>query len=149
MATLSGRAKLSLPRPIFATAVRRFVVARSTIQVPAIRDTLELVHACVRKGESGACHQVLRLRDEYLGRTRQRRDACADRDGDAAHLVVDQLALACVDSCTDLDPEIANATADVLGASDRSCGTVETRLEAVACRVDLDATRLRTSRTKV
>jgi hypothetical protein len=105
-----------------------------------IRNSFELVDTGVFKRESGACHQVLHgLRDQDLRRTSQSRDASPDRNGDACDLAVDQLALARVHSRTNLDPEIPDASAGILGASDRSGGTIEVGVEAVAGGVDLHA----------
>ena len=70
--------------------------------------------AGVLEGEAGAGDQVLhRLRDEDLGCARGRGDPSADRHGDAPDLPVDQLTLARVHAGADLDPELADAVADL------------------------------------
>jgi len=98
------------------------------------------MEASVFKREPRACHQVLHcLRDQDLRRAGQRRDTSPDRNGDPPDLLVDELALARVDVCPHLDPEIRDASAGVQGTTDCSGGTIEGGVEAVAGGVDLHA----------
>src|SRR5439155_8085208 len=60
-----------------------------------------------------------------------------DVNGDAAYVVVHQLALACVQPGPHLDPERADAIADGAGAADRPRRAVEGGEEAVAQRLHL------------
>jgi hypothetical protein len=69
--------------------------------VPGLGDALELVLAAVFELDSRAGDEVLyRARDEHLPGLGEGGDPGADVNGDAAGLVVDQFALACMQSCT-------------------------------------------------
>src|SRR5262249_29697986 len=73
------------------------------VDPPALGNAFELAFADVLEGQARSSHEVLHgLRDQDLGGTGQAHDAGADRDGDPSDLVVDQLALARVDTRTKL-----------------------------------------------
>ncbi len=64
------------------------------------------------------------------------RDACADVDCDTGDLVVDELAFACVQSRTDLKPELAKVILRLRGRSVLRGSAVENGKEAVADCID-------------
>ena len=66
-------------------------------------------------------------------------DTCADVDGDASHLPVDDLALARVKAGADLEAELSDALGDRAGAADRARRAVERGEEPVAGLVELSA----------
>src|SRR5437016_11105048 len=75
-------------------------------ETPCLRNTLELVFASILELEPRAADEILhRARNEHLAGSRHRRDTCADRDRDPRDLAVAHLALAGVESCSDLDLE--------------------------------------------
>ena len=75
----------------------RSAVCQQPIEPPLARDAFQLVLAGVGVPEAGADREILDcLRHEHLARRRTCRHACADRDGDAADLRVDELDFACV-----------------------------------------------------
>src|SRR6266508_22964 len=83
------------------------------IQPPLARDALQLSSATVLELEPRACDQILdRLRDEHLTRPCLSGDARTDRDRDAGHLVVDELALAGMETHGNLESELANLFCD-------------------------------------
>jgi hypothetical protein len=56
--------------------------------------------------------------------------------GDSAEFVANNLALTCMETCPDLDPEWPDALSDGASAPDGPGGTVESCKEAVSSRVD-------------
>src|SRR5205807_8938792 len=75
--------------------------------------------------------------DEHLPRAGRRRDPRAGVHGDAADLLLKQLALAGVQTRADVDSELAHPVADRKRGAHRPRGTVEAREEPVARRIDL------------
>ncbi len=96
--------------------------------------------SAILEGEPGAGDEIPdRPRDQHFARPCGGSGACASRDGDAGHLVVGELALACVKAGAKLDAEHPNIISDRLRAADRTCRAVEAGEEAVAGSVHLDA----------
>src|SRR5712664_4118844 len=110
------------------------------VQPPLARDTLELARAPVVELEAGAGDEILDgARHEHLARARIGGDARTCVDGDPRDLAVDELALACVKSGSDLDPERSNCFGDRTGATDRACRAIEGRQKTVTNGVHLAA----------
>ena len=94
--------------------------------------------ASVLEEEAGAGNEILhRLGDENLGRTCHGGDPGADRPGDPRPLGLDDLALARVQSSSDLDAKAQDALGNLERAANRPGRSVEGRVEAVASRVVL------------
>src|SRR5687768_10058057 len=104
---------------------------------PRARDALQLVLAAWFEREARAGDEILDgARDEDLARPRERGDAGADVDGDAAHGAPRKLHLAGVDAAPELEAELARPSANGDGAPHGARRPVEDREEAVARRVD-------------
>src|SRR5438067_9813456 len=94
----------------------------------------------ILKREPRAGDEVLDgLGNEHLIRFGVRRNAGTDRNRKSCRLAFEQLALSCMETCSDFDPESSYARGDLQCAADRARGTVEGRVEAVARCVMLDA----------
>jgi len=102
---------------------------------PGSGNAFEVVFAAACQGLSGADTEIADgAADEYLARSGEAADARADVDGDTADVAVgEQFALAGVHTRTDLDIKIDDAMHDLHRTADRSRGSVEGRVEAVAC----------------
>ena len=70
---------------------------------------------------------------------RKRGDPCSGHHSDPGNLFSNDLALPRVDTCADLELELASAVDDSLRTGDRAGGTVEAAEETISRRVDLDA----------
>ena len=80
---------------------------RNRVELPLVGDALQCVGAAIGEGDARARDQVLHgAGDEDLAGTGDRRDPCADVDGDAADVVVAQLNL----SASSIQTEIRAAT---------------------------------------
>jgi hypothetical protein len=91
-----------------------------SIEMPAIRDALQLVFTCRLERQARSGHEVLHgLGDKDLGRLGEGCDPCSDRDADPGDLIVDQLAFT-RDTCPNLDPQVVNAV---------GCRETRTRLD--------------------
>src|SRR5207245_2205715 len=102
--------------------------------------SLQLVRPAILEPKPRASDEVLdRAGDQDLSGARLRRDARAGVHGDPRDLAVEQFALARVQPCAHLEPELTNVRDDRLRAADRPRRPVEAREEAVAGRVDLPA----------
>ena len=66
-------------------------------------------------------------------------DPRTDRDGETSSLSIDDLALSRMNARADLDPDLTHSIHQVERAANGTSGAVERRIEAVACRVVLDA----------
>lgn len=96
--------------------------------------------AAVTEAQPGARYQVLHgTGHQDLARTRERGDSGADVNGNAAHLIPHDLALAGMEPGADVDPERPDVVGDRAGAADTARRTVEGRQEAVTGRVDFTA----------
>ena len=120
MSRLSVRAiSRSAPRTAATRRARRAARARRGPSKPQLRADDEVLD---------------RARDEHLAAARERVDARADVDGDAAHVAVEQLALAGVQPAAHDEAEIVDAVDDLLRAAHGARGPVEGHDEAVAER---------------
>src|SRR5204862_7586792 len=98
------------------------------------------MRSAILEGEPRAGDEISdRPRDQDFARPCGGSDACANRDGDAGHLAVGELALACVKADAKLDAEFPNILSYRLRATDRTRRTVEAGEEAGARSVQLDA----------
>src|SRR5262249_55555821 len=105
-------------------------------ETPLPGHAVEVVRATVHETQAGASDQLLDgAGDENLARCSARRYSCADVNGDAADVVAHHCALARVQPRSDLDPQRADAVANVAGAADSACGSIEGREEPVAERL--------------
>src|SRR6185503_3918824 len=110
-------------------------------QPPLAWHAFELVSTAVFEAKARARGKVAhRGRREHVAWRGERADARSDDRRDAADLACDLLALARVRPGSDVDAQAAYAIPDGQGAADRTCRTVERRIEAVACGVLLDTT---------
>ena len=119
------------------------------VQPPFVRNALE--HCCPAFAEpkARAGYQILdRARDEHLAWLGPLRDSRSNVHGDPSDLAVDDLALTGVQTCADLEPELAHALRDRPGASDRTGRAVEPREGTIAGDVEL-APRKRTSSRRI
>src|SRR5262249_41749982 len=95
------------------------------------------MRSAVGERYTGSGHQVLdRGRHENLTRSRERRDALADVDGDPTDVGAPKLDLAGVKSCPHFDAQRLDFLADRLRASHGTCRAVEGREHTVTRRVD-------------
>jgi hypothetical protein len=106
--------------------------------VPLSGHALELYVTSVSEGQPGTGDQVLdgARNDNFIG-LRLRRDTRPDMHGNAAHLPGHDLALAGVQPCADMQPQLPYPATDRLRAPDGARGSVEGREEAVPGGVDL------------
>src|SRR6185436_8716615 len=105
-------------------------------QAPGPGHALERVLAAVGEADPGADDEVLDgVGDEHLARRRERADARADVDREAADVLADRLALARVEAGAQLDAELPHRVAQLHRAADRARGAVERREDAVAERL--------------
>ena len=94
--------------------------------MPFIRDALEMVHASIAELEAGACHQIShRTGDHYLIGIRGGRDARADVDRDADHLIARQLAFPGMQARADLEAECMDMFTDRSRTADRPRRAIE------------------------
>src|SRR6266581_7910579 len=99
------------------------------------------MRASVVEGETGAGNEVFDgAGDEYLAWLGCSGYPGPDRDCDAGHFAIRDLALACVQASTNLDPKLTYGRCDRLCALDRARGAVEAGEESVAGGVHLGAT---------
>jgi hypothetical protein len=109
--------------------------ADDPVEAPAIGNALQLVFASILEPEPGAGDEVFdRLRHQDLRGACLRGHAGADRDGEARDPVLERLALSCVDTSTDLDPEGPDLIRDLPSTADRACRSFEGGVEAVVSR---------------
>ena len=79
--------------------------------MPAVGDALQLVLASVFEGDAGTRDEVPdRLRNENLGRGRERRDLRADANGDPSDLAGDPFDLARVHPRAPLEPDLRRSS---------------------------------------
>src|SRR5512132_2229216 len=108
------------------------------VETPTAGDALQLVLTGVVEPQTRTRDEVLhRLRDQDLAGPADGGYSRADRNGEAAALVLDQLAFAGMHAGPDLDPQIADPFGHLQRAADRAGWTVERGVEAVARRVVL------------
>src|SRR6266581_4701649 len=105
--------------------------------MPLAGYALQRMDAALLEGQARAGHEVLHgVRDEHFAGLRQRRDARADVDSDAAKLRPHHLALAGMEPGADLEPEAPDAVADRARGAYTPSRPVEGREETVARCVD-------------
>jgi Pyridine nucleotide-disulphide oxidoreductase len=93
---------------------------RDPIEAPDPWDSLQLVLAAIDELDPRTCDEILhRARHEYFARSGEPGNACTRVDGDSGDLVADQLALARMEACPDLESERLCYVADGAGAADR------------------------------
>src|SRR5215218_3034426 len=116
-ASSSARSEASVPfrLPIgerTASTIRASSIGDS-VQPPFAGNALQLVYSALLELDARARDEVLDgLRDQHLPRPRQRSDARARVDREAAHLVAVELAFAGVDARADLEPTVRNRIAN-------------------------------------
>src|SRR2546423_6396087 len=102
------------------------------------------MRASVVEGETGAGDEVFDgAGDEYLAWLGCRGYPGPDRDCDAGHFAIRDLALARVQASTNLDPKLTYGRCDRLCALDRARGPVGAGEESIAGSVHLGATEAR------
>src|SRR2546423_7992606 len=96
-------------------------------------DSLELMRAAVLEDDPRTGHQVFdRARGEHLTGAGQSSNARADMHGKAADVVAHPLALASVDTCSDLEVGFEEPIADGNSAANGAGGPVEGGQEPIA-----------------
>jgi hypothetical protein len=95
-------------------------------QAALLGQPFECVEAAVDEGDAASRDEVTDGGgDENLARSSEGGDAGAGDDGDACDLSIDALAFTGVESCADLDPEVANRLTDRARAENGAGGPVE------------------------
>src|SRR5205823_10196919 len=106
-------------------------------------DALQLVEAAVLEYELRACDEILHgAGDQHLARFCLLRHPGSDRNGDSARLRPHQLALAGVETGTDLEPDRLHVLDQRASTLDRAARAIECGEEAVPRSVDLVAAEL-------
>src|SRR5262245_30658334 len=112
--------------------------------MPFAGDALEGLRCPIFKRDARPRHQILDCsRHEDLAAARDRSDTSADVYRDAAELVTHDLALAGMEPGPDFQTQTPHGAHDRTRAPNRAGGTVKSRQEAVARRIDLPAAELR------
>jgi len=97
-----------------------------SVQPPLLGDAFERNVATILELDAGTCHEILdRARHEHFARLSLQRDARADVDGDAANLLLRQLALAGMQTGANLETELSQAFSDRPPALDGARGAVD------------------------
>ena len=111
---------------------------QNAVQVPLLRDALELVHTSVLEHKSRTCGQVLHgRRDEELARFGETCDSSTDVHAEPADLPVDHLDFTGVHSCPHVEAEGLHSVDDRSAASHGPRGTIERRKESIPGGVHL------------
>jgi hypothetical protein len=101
-------------------------------EAPLAGNALERLDAAVVELEAGAGHKVLHsARHEHLAGPGQGRDPGGDVHGHARHVLVQDFALACVETRSHLDPQATDVVADGAGGGDGPAGSDERGQEPV------------------
>jgi hypothetical protein len=102
------------------------VAESSRVEVPFARDALELGAPTVLEVQAGAGGEVPDdAGDEHFAGSGLRRDPGADADRSSSHLVADELHLAGVYPCPDIEAEVADGADRSVGTGDRARGAVK------------------------
>src|SRR5262245_35291467 len=116
----------------------RDAVRNDPIQAPPAGQAFQLVLAVVRELQARPGHQVLhRARGDDLARAGDRQDTRGGMHRNAAEVVATDLAFTRVYARPDPEAERAGAVDDRHRATERACGAVEAREEAVPGRLHL------------
>src|SRR6266568_6821072 len=113
-------------------------------QPPLFWDAFECLFAAVLEPDSGTRDEIgHRSRDKDFGRARERRDSCADVNGDAPDIIASQLHFSGVQTGAHFDAERPDRLDKRARTPDRFAWPVECREMPVAGRIDEPASEFR------